>query len=411
MVDGAVLAATALSLLAVPRWTRCRARGGNRRVRRGSERRARRLVRPETLLGLVVALVYLNQVLFTVYVLRVHGGDASFIARYLPEGWFALADGSAMRALAEHFPAPGLLAPSVLRVQAFLELPLVLLAYATVLRWLDHGWYRRLTGSWSVWAASVSYTFVFCVVEWDLHNPYTVDDIAIRVCSAVATPLLLLWLADHEDDAPEHSSSSEQSSRAEQPSFAQMLLFAVSVWALGHLVLTVYDTALLYNLGHLGGRLPGAVIAVCALVAARLASSRVRGGEPGVALASVTSGLKWALVLFFVPALAVRYGVNFGTPLVAVAAALAICLAAALRVRRETLSGVGAGRVALWAGQVATALLAAAAAGFAALRLVTDTYYEAGLLRAAGIAFAVAVAVCAATDRWLTRRSETAAVP
>jgi hypothetical protein len=362
-------------------------------------------VRPETFLGLVVALVYLNQVLFTVYVLRVHGGDASFIARYLPEGWFALADGSAMRALAEHFPAPGLLAPSVLRVQAFLELPLVLLAYATVLRWLDRGWYRRLTGSWPVWAASVSYTFVFCVVEWDLRNPYTVDDIAIRVCSAVVTPLLLWWLADHEDDAPEHSSSSEQSS------FAQMLLFAVSVWALGHLVLTVYDTALLYNLGNLGGRLPGAVIAVCALVAARSASSRVRGGEPGVALASVTSGLKWALVLFFVPALAVRYGVNFGTPLVAVAAALAICLAAALRVRRETLSGVGAGRVALWAGQVATALLAAAAAGFAALRLVTDTYYEAGLLRAAGVAFVVAVAVCAATDRWLARRSEAAVVP
>jgi hypothetical protein len=42
--------------------------------------------------GLVVTgLLYLNQVLFTVYVLREHGGDPSFIARYLPEGWFILA--------------------------------------------------------------------------------------------------------------------------------------------------------------------------------------------------------------------------------------------------------------------------------------------------------------------------------
>lgn len=350
-------------------------------------------------LALVVALVYLNQVLFTVFVLRVHGGDTSFIARYLPDGWFALADGSSMRALAEHFPAPELLAPSVLRVQAFLELPLVLLAYVTVLRWLDRGVYRRLAGSWLVWAASFFYTFVFCVVEWDLHNPYTVDDIVIRACSAVVTPLLLWWLADREDDAPE------------QTTFAQMLLFAVSVWALGHLVLTVYDTALLYNLGHLSGRLPGAAAALCVLVAARLASSRLGDGEPGVALSFVASGLRWALALFFVPALAVRYGVNFGTPLVAVAAASAICLAAAIHVRRETLSGVGATRIALWAAQTAVALLTGAAAGYAALRLVTDTYYEAGLLRAAGIAFAVVVVVCAATDRWLTRRTGAAAVP
>jgi hypothetical protein len=35
--------------------------------------------------GLIVALIYLNQVLFTVYVIRVHHGDPSFIGRYLPE--------------------------------------------------------------------------------------------------------------------------------------------------------------------------------------------------------------------------------------------------------------------------------------------------------------------------------------
>jgi hypothetical protein len=63
--------------------------------------------------GLVVVtgLIYLNQVLFTVYVLREHGGDPSFIARYLPEGWFTLADGPVLESLARHVPAPELLAP------------------------------------------------------------------------------------------------------------------------------------------------------------------------------------------------------------------------------------------------------------------------------------------------------------
>ncbi|NKZ05980.1 hypothetical protein [Actinomadura latina] len=377
MVNGAVLVSTLLSLVAASRSTR-----------RTPEPGARRWARPEVFLALVVALVYLNQVLFTVYVLRVHGGDTSFIAKYLPEGYFALADGSAMRGLAEHFPRPELLAPSLLRVQAFLELPFGLLAYVTFLRWLDAGLYRRLASSWLVWAASLSYTFVFCVVEWDLRNPYTVDDIVIRACSAVLTPLLLQWLAKQEED------------HAERVSFAQMLLFAASTWALGHLVLAVYDTALLYNLGHLGGRLPGAAVALCVLVGARAASSRLPDGEAGIALSSVTGALRWALLLFFVPALAVRYGVNFGTPILAVAAGLSICLVAGVRALRETLAGAGTARIALWAAQGTTALAFGGVVGCAAVRLVTDRYYEAGLLRGAAAFFAVVVAVCALSDRW-----------
>lgn len=381
-----MLASTALSLATAPRL-----------MRRTDERTSgggRAWARPEAFLLLVVALIYVNQVLFTVYVMRVHGGDPSFIAKYLPEGWFALADGSVMRGVAERFPRPELLAPSVLRVPAFLELPLVLLAYVTVLRWLDRGLYRRVACSWQVWAASVSYTVVFCMVEWDLHNPYTVDDIVIRACSAIAAPLLLRWLAAQEQDG--HT----------EPSFVQMLLFAVSVWALGHLVLTVYDTALLYNLGHLDGRLPGVAVALCVLVAARWASSRLRqDGDADVALSSIAGGLGWALVLFFVPALAIRYGVNYGTPIVAALAGLAVCLAAAACALREGLAGAATSRIAFWAAQIAVALFAGGAAGYAAVRLMTDTYYEAGLLRGAGTCFAVVITVCALTDHWLARRA------
>src|SRR5690349_7676768 len=100
---------------------------------------------PGVWLAAVVAAVYLNQVLFTVYVLRVHDGDPTFVARYLPPGWFDLAGGDAVRALAAAFPAPGLLAVTVLRVQAVLELSFVALAYLCVCRWLDPARARLLT--------------------------------------------------------------------------------------------------------------------------------------------------------------------------------------------------------------------------------------------------------------------------
>ena len=91
------------------------------------------------LLG-VIALIYLNQVLFTVYVDRVHHGDVSFISHYVPPGWFDLAD---LGSLPGWFPDPGLLSVSLFRVSSFLELPFVLFAYLALCRWLDAGMYRR----------------------------------------------------------------------------------------------------------------------------------------------------------------------------------------------------------------------------------------------------------------------------
>lgn len=81
-----------------------------------------------------MAAVGLNQVLFTVHVTAVHGGDASFVARYLPSGWFAIPRGRFWSGLAAVWPHPELLAPTVLRVQALLELPFVVLAYLAVTR-------------------------------------------------------------------------------------------------------------------------------------------------------------------------------------------------------------------------------------------------------------------------------------
>ncbi|RFU38063.1 hypothetical protein DZF91_29620 [Actinomadura logoneensis] len=344
--------------------------------------------RPSADLALVAGLVYLNQALFTVYVLREHGGDVSFVASYLPSGWFALADGPAMRAFASHVPAPGLLAPSVLRVQAFLELPFVLLAYGVVLRRLSVRWYRRMLDGPPLWAASATYTTVFCLVEQHFSNPYTDADIAIRIASAVITPLWIGWTTRHDP-------------AAERPlGVVGLVAFGAFTWALGQLVLTVYDTALLYNLGHLPGRLPSALVASAVLVGARVVADRYgERGEPGVAVRTVTAGLRWALVLFFVPALAVRYGVNLGLALPSAAAGLAVCVAAALLAVREALRGQNRVRVAGWCGQMARAAGVGGVAGLVARHAASDAYYEAALLRSAAVAFLAAVLVCAGTDR------------
>jgi hypothetical protein len=357
---------------------------------------ARRAVGPGAALGVVVGLIYVNQVLVSVYVSRIHGGDTSFITRYLPEGWFAVASGNpVIDAITRHFPAPELLASTVLRVQAFLELPFVLLAYLTVLRWLDRGWYRRVANSSLVWAAAVSYTMVFCAVEWELRNPYTADDIVIRIVAAIATPLLITRLARRETGLR---------SPVDSPiSASGLVMFAVSAWALGYLVLVVYDTALLYNLAHLRGRLPAAAAALAVLLAVRLIDGRFPAYAAGTGVAVIAAGLRWSLALFFVPALAVRYGVNFGTSLPAAAAGGVILLAAAVHAGQE---GLPPRRRVISVAQLSMAGAAGLTVAYLAVRWVSDTFYEATVLRGAVGFLIAAVLVCAATDKYLQASEE-----
>jgi hypothetical protein len=346
---------------------------------------------PGVALGVVVGLVYLNQVLFTVYVSRVYGGDASFIARYLPSGWFAVAtDNSVLEAVARRFPAPELLAPTVLRVQAFLELPFVLFAFLTVLRWLDRGWYARVARSPLVWAAAFAYTLVFCAVEWELRNPYTVDDVIVRAVAAIVTPPLIIWLARREEGGQRPISATG------------LAAFAISAWALGYLILFVYDTALLYNLAHVRDRLYGAAIALAVLLSARLMAERLPAYGVGAGVSAITVGLRWSLALFFVPALAVRYGVNFGTPLVAAAAGGLIVLAAVWYAARDALLPVRPGQRLRLLTQLSLAAAAGLTVAYAALRWYRDTLYEGTLLRGVIGFLVTAIVVCAVTDKHLT---------
>lgn len=353
-----------------------------------------RSVSPAAALALVTGLVYVNQVLFTVYVLRVHDGDPSFVARHLPAGWFDLASAHpALRFLAAHFPAPGLLAPSVLRVQAFLELPFVLLAFATVLRWLDADLYRRVARSALLPLASVSYTVVFCLAEWDLRNPYTVDDVVIRAVSAVVTPLLLGRMAARDTGTTRVPAS-----------VPGLLVFIGSLGALGALVLVVYDTALLYSLGRLDDRLPLALAAGTSLAALRRLAARPRSRNPGTGL--TLSFLQHALhhwsAFFFVPALAVRYGVMFGTPALAAGAASVTAVTACAWAARDVLAETGVpGRrplLFLLAWRLGCAVLVGTGAACLSIWSTPRSYYEVTLLSATAAFLVTTVAVCGLTD-------------
>ncbi|MFJ9440392.1 hypothetical protein ACIRRH_00800 [Kitasatospora sp. NPDC101235] len=360
LLDGTVVASAAAALLLAPRVLRRKAPAG----------RGGGAFGPEPVLAAVVALVYLNQVLVAVYVNRVHHGDVSFIARHLPPGWF---DVPRLDSLATRFPAPELLAPSVLRVQAFLELPLVLLAFVTVVRRLDGALYVRLARSPLIPLAAASYTVAFCAVEWDLRNPYTVDDLVLRAIAAFLTPPLIAWLARREPPPEAEPARS-------------LFRFTLDLWAYGQLMLVLYDTALLYNLARLGDHLPSAAAALAVLVATRAVPSRPPR-PPGPHTAALAGAIGRALALFLVPALAIRYAESFGTPELAALAGILVIGAAA---RRD-------------APLLLLPALAGAAVGYAVAAFAPGPYYEATLLRSATGALLATTALCALLDTARTR--------
>jgi hypothetical protein len=341
-----------------------------------------------------IAAGYVNQVLFTIYVIKVHGGDASFIARYLPAGWFALADDNrVLQALAAAFPAPHLLAATVLRVQAALELPLIVLAYLTVCRWWDRRLYQSLTSPLPLTLASATYTITFCLIEWSLRNPYTEQDLVLRAISGLLTVVAVSRLA-RRTRAGDH----QQSTR----SALDLMVFGVSAAALGYLILAVYDTVLLYNLARVPGHLPGSLTALAALVAARhTARRRSTPVRPGVGIDTLTTGLGWFTALFFTPALPIRYALGFATPALAAAATVVITMIAAILTGKQVYNRLPSPRgspiVAMWLAQSTAAALIGVAASSTA-RLTPPGYPEARLLLAAALFLATATITYALTD-------------
>src|SRR4051794_30770662 len=124
------------------------------------------LFHPLAQLLFVCALVLANQIFCHAYILRAHGGDPSFVTRYLGPGWFAIAGGSSIvRFVAAHVGDAKWLSPTVLRVQAFLELPFTIFAYLSVARMLGQDVQRRLVRPALLVLASISFSITFSLVE------------------------------------------------------------------------------------------------------------------------------------------------------------------------------------------------------------------------------------------------------
>ncbi len=361
------------------------------------------------MLLLVVAAVYLNQVAFTLYVLAVHDGDPGFVSRYLPDGWFDLWTPAFLADLAGRLPAAEFLAPSVLTVQAFWELPFVLLAYLTVLRWLDPASYRFVAAGWMLWAAAVAHTAVFCAVELLLPNPWTAADVVVRVVSCVVTPWVLGRVARRDLGGPggpgDPGSPHAAGARG-------LLLFGASAGALGYLVLVVYDTALLYNLGRLPGRAAEVLVVAAVLVAVRVGASalerrgrsaapdRLAGVRPeGPVLGTVAASLRHGLVLFFVPALAVRYAMSFfGSPVLGLGVVLVVLSVALWLGFREAARHLVVRERVLTAVAVLAAGVAAVGLGTLAGSAGSSPHVEVTLGLAAAVSLVSVVLLAAAAD-------------
>jgi hypothetical protein len=313
---------------------------------------------------LVCATVYVNQVLFGAFILRAHGGSTSFIGQYIPGEWFAIGRHDPFVALAARHVGDGRwLSPTLLRVQAFLELPFTMFAYLAVARLLGRGVYATLCRPAILALAALSFSVTFSLVELSLPNPYTSDDLVIRAIACLVVPVYIAWIARREA----RRSPSPARAPAGPSGVLGLLAFLAGAGAISYVVLALYDAFLLYNLAHLPRYASGIALSLVIATVATFAAPRVdtaiaratgaRSASP--AMDVCVSALRTFTVLFFVPSLSLRY---WGAHSTAAACGLLVVVLASIggavsALRRSRLRPAVGGLVRLGlAGGVALAL-------------------------------------------------------
>ena len=302
---------------------------------------------------LVCAIVYVNQVLFGAFILRAHGGSTSFIGQYIPGEWFAIGRHDPLVALAARHVGDGRwLSPTLLRVQAFLELPFTMFAYLAVARLLGRGVYATLCRPAILGLAALSFSVTFSLVELSLPNPYTTDDLVIRAIACLVVPVYIAWIARREA----HRSPSPARAPAGPSGVLGLLTFLAGAGAISYVVLALYDAFLLYNLAHLPRYASGISLSLAIATVATFAAPRVDTAvararpralgvrSPSPAMDVCVSALRTFTVLFFVPSLSLRY---WGAHSTAAACGLFVVVlasvggaASALRRSRPAMGGI-----------------------------------------------------------------------
>jgi hypothetical protein len=350
----------------------------------GASSRPRALLEPWALFLAIAALALVNQIVFDAYVLAAHGGDPAFIRRYLGDAYFHLdLDFPLVRAIARASGAAGaerFLSPALLRVNALLELPFALLAYLGITRLFDRAAYRFVLRGPLGWLGAASFTIILCAIEIRLRNPWTTSDLVMRAVAFALVVPALKWLGRREQGSP---CFPEQDGRPR--SLASLLVALGGAASMAGALLLLYDLTLLYNLAHLRRTWPALLALIAMGTTATWLVPRVdawllrrdAGALPPPSVAAVTSVASSFALAFFVPALAVRYGLGLATSRACGLAVLAIAVAVGLaRAARER--GIHRGRWAFGLGVSALAGLGAVAA--ARPLFATIGFTEAALL-------------------------------
>lgn len=391
-----VLASTAAALAVAVYATGDRARATTNEL--GSRFSLRALfLHPLAQLLLVCGVLYLNQVLFGAYILRAHGGSTAFISRFIPGPWFAIGTHDPfVRLAAAHVGDGRWLSPTLLRVQAFLELPFTMFAYLAVARLLGRRLYGRLCRLPVLALAALSFSVTFSLVELALTNPFTRDDLVLRALSCLVTPMYIAWIARREERR------SPVTAPPPGPAGALGLLaFLAGAGAIAYIVLALYDAFLLYNLAHLPRYASGIASSVVIAAVASFAAPRIDAvlakatgqKKVSVAMDCCVSALRAFTLLFFVPSLAIRYW--GGHPSAVLSGLLVVVLGFVLGVREALRrDDAGAGTVVRLAASAAVALLFGGWAAHLAVASASHGAIPELLLARAALSF-LAVAIVA----------------
>lgn len=373
---------------------RARARGGVATV----------LLHPLAQFVIVCLVIYVNQVLFGAYVLRAHHGSTAFIARFIPGAWFAIGTQDPLVGFAaRHVGDAAWLSPTVLRVQAFLELPFTMLAYLAVARLLGRRLFATLCKPVILALVALSFSVTFSLVELMLPNPYTNDDLVLRGIACLIVPVYIAWIARVEARrAPAPTANEDGPSGV-----LGLLAFLAGAAAIAYVVLALYDAFLLYNLAHLPRYASGIAVSLVVAAVASFAAPRVdaalakvigTAAAPSPAMDVCVSGLRFFTILFAVPSLALRYW--GGHPSAVLCGLLVVGLAAVAgltaAVRRARLGPADVVRLLL---ALSAAVFAGGWAGHLAFTVTTSRVMPELVLARVALSFlAVAILIFRATE-------------
>ena len=143
------------------------------------------------------------------------------------------------------------------------------------------------------------------------------------------------------------------------------------------------------------------VTAAIVLVAARFAARRPATVLAGAGMDTLSRLFHWFLALFFLPALALRYGLGFGAPILSTVASVVLIVVAFVRSAREAVSAVRTRALLAQMHVTVGAGIAGMYVGFA----FTRGSLELRLLVGAAVSFGAAIVTCGALDRVRAQRS------